>query len=305
MNKITVALANENHPLLRGALEKEYDVPTLAQAGDETRALVVMASQGVVAETLERFPKLEIVTVFGVGTDRVDLDDLKKRGLVVANTPGVLDEAVAEHALALLLTASRKVVQADAFVREGEWTRAVFPLARGLRGRLCGIVGLGRIGGRIAKLVEAFGMRVAYHGRTEQTDVSYQYFSDLWALANEADVLVLALPGGAETKGVVSTEVLQALGPEGILVNIARGSVVDEEALIEALEYGDLGAAALDVFAIEPHVPEALLALPNVVLTPHLGSATEETRQAMVEMTLANLQAHFAGRIPPGNMEAP
>ena len=302
MTQITVALASENHPKLRSALEEEFAVPSLAEAGEETRALVVLASQGVVGETLERFPKLEMVSVFGVGLDKVDVTGLKARGLIVANTPGVLDEAVAEHALALLLAASRKVVQADTFVREGEWPQAVFPLARGLRGRLCGIVGLGRIGRRIATLVEAFGMQVAYHGRTEQTEVSYEYFSDLWALANEADVLILALPGGDETQGVVNTEVLQALGSEGILVNIARGSVVDEDALIEALEYGDLGAAALDVFATEPHVPEGLLGLPNVVLTPHLGSATEETRQAMVDMTLANLRAHFAGRSAPGQL---
>ena len=302
MTQITVALANENHPLLRTALETEFSVPSLGQAGEETRALVVMASQGVVAETLERFPKLEMVSVFGVGLDKVDVADLKQRGLVVANTPGVLDEAVAEHAMALLLAASRKVVQADTFVREGEWPQAVFPLARGLRGRLCGIAGLGRIGRRIATLCEAFGMRIAYHGRQPQDDVSYEYFSDLWALANESDVLILALPGGSETKEAVNTEVIQALGPEGILVNIARGSVVDEEALIEALEYGDLGAAALDVFATEPHVAEALLGLPNVVLTPHLGSATEETRQAMVDMTLANLRAHFSGRSVPGKV---
>lgn len=302
MTQITVALANENHPLLRTALETEFSVPSLGQAGEETRALVVMASQGVVAETLERFPKLEMVSVFGVGLDKVDVADLKQRGLVVANTPGVLDEAVAEHAMALLLAASRKVVQADTFVREGEWPQAVFPLARGLRGQLCGIAGLGRIGRRIATLCEAFGMRIAYHGRQPQDDVSYEYFSDLWALANESDVLILALPGGSETKEAVNTEVIQALGPEGILVNIARGSVVDEEALIEALEYGDLGAAALDVFATEPHVAEALLGLPNVVLTPHLGSATEETRQAMVDMTLANLRAHFSGRSVPGKV---
>ncbi len=302
MTQITVALANENHPLLRTALETEFSVPSLGQAGEETRALVVMASQGVVAETLERFPKLEMVSVFGVGLDKVDVADLKQRGLVVANTPGVLDEAVAEHAMALLLAASRKVVQADTFVREGEWPQAVFPLARGLRGQLCGIAGLGRIGRRIATLCEAFGMRIAYNGRQPQDDVSYEYFSDLWALANESDVLILALPGGSETKGAVNTEVIQALGPEGILVNIARGSVVDEEALIEALEYGDLGAAALDVFATEPHVAEALLGLPNVVLTPHLGSATEETRQAMVDMTLANLRAHFSGRSVPGKV---
>lgn len=303
MSKIAVALANENHPALREALEAEYSVPALAQAGDETRALVVMASQGVVAETLERFPNLEMVAVFGVGLDRVDVADLTGRGLVVANTPRVLDEAVAEHAMALLLAASRKVVQADTFVRDGEWPQAVFPLARSLRGRLCGIVGLGRIGRRIATYAASFGMRIAYHGRTQQDDVEYEYFSDLWALANEADVLVLALPGGPETKGIVNTEVLQALGPEGILVNIARGSVVDEEALIEALEYGDLGSAGLDVFATEPYVPEGLLGLPNVVLTPHLGSATEETRQAMVDMTLANLRAHFAGRDVPGRVQ--
>ena len=300
MSKIKLALANENHPLLRSALEQEYDVSTLAEAGLETRALVVTAYQGAVAETIERFPRLEMVAVFGVGTDRVDLEDLKKRGLVVANTPGTLDEAVAEHALALLLAASRKLVAADAFVREGEWPQTVFPLARGLGGRRCGIVGLGRIGHRIAKLAEAFGMTICYHGRTQQPDVTYQYFSDLWALANESDVLVLALPGGPESQGIIDAEVLQALGPEGILVNIARGSVVDEEALVEALEYGDLGAAALDVFATEPHVSPGLLKLPNVVLSPHIASATENSRHAMAEMTVANLRAHFAGNPIPG-----
>lgn len=300
MSKIKLALANEDHPRLRSALEQEYEVSALAEAGVETRALVVTAYQGAVAETLERFPKLEMVAVFGVGTDRLDLKDLNERGLVVANTPGTLDEAVAEHALALLLAASRKLVAADAFVREGEWPNALFPLARGLGGQRCGIVGLGRIGRRIAKLAEAFGMTVCYHGRAPQPDVKYEYFSDLWALANESDALILALPGGAESQGIVDSEILQALGPEGILVNIARGSVVDEEALIEALEYGDLGAAALDVFATEPYVAEGLLNLPNVVLSPHIASATEKSRQAMAEMTLANLRAHFAGYPVPG-----
>lgn len=302
-SKISVVLATDAYPALLEALQEEYRVVGLQDSVGGVRALVTTASAGIPNEQLQRYPDLEIVAVYGVGLDKVDLNYAASRGLKVANTPGVLDEAVAELAIALMLTASRRVREADDFVREGEWPRAKFPLARGLRGQRCGIVGLGRIGRRVATLAEAFGLEIAYHGRNRQDNVKYDYFDDLWALATESDILILTLPGGPETDGIVNTDILGALGPSGLLVNVARGSVVDEAALVEALEYGDLGGAALDVFADEPNVPEALLALPNVVLTPHLGSATEETRQAMVDLTIENLKAHFDGDEAPGQVE--
>ena len=299
-SRIAVALATENHPSLREALEGEYRVTRLEDSVAGVRAVVCAASQGVPKDQLQRFPDLEMVAVFGVGLDKLDLDYARDRGLVLANTPGALDQAVAEHAMALMLAAARRICQADGFVREGEWGRATFPLGFGLSGKLCGIVGLGRIGREIARRAEAFGMTIAYHGRHQQDGVAYEYFESLWALATEADVLVLSLSAGPDTEGLINEEILRALGPHGLLVNVARGSVVDEAALVEALEFGDLGAAALDVFRDEPHLPEGLLTLPNVVLTPHLGSATEQARQAMVEMVLENLRAHFAERPLPG-----
>ncbi len=295
-----IALLTDSFPILGKALETEFLVVSEEDDPAKVRGVVVAASEGATPEQLDRYPNLEIVAVYGVGVDGLERQHLIARELVLANTPGVLDDAVAEHAMALMLTAARRVREADDFVREGEWGQAIFPLARGLKGKRCGIVGLGRIGHKIARLAEAFGLTIAYHGRHHQKDVIYEYFDDLWALATESDVLVLALPGGSETEGIVGQEVLRALGPEGLLVNVARGSVVDDDALVEALEFGDLGGAALDVFSTEPKVPEALLALPNVVLTPHIASATEEARGAMVDFTLENLRAHFSQQTVPG-----
>lgn len=303
--KIAVALATEAYPALRAALEESYRVARLEDSVGGVRGMVCAASKGISKDQLQRYPDLEVVAIFGVGLDQVDLDYAAQRGLVVANTPGVLDDAVAEQALALMLAASRRICQADQFVREGEWQRASFPLSSGLSGKKCGIVGLGRIGRGIARRAEAFGLEIGYHGRRQQEGVDYEYFESLWALATWSDVLVLAVSASPETEGMVDEEILRAVGPEGLLVNVARGSVVDEDALVEALEYGDLGAAALDVFRDEPHVPEGLLKLPNVVLTPHLGSATEETRQAMLELVLENLRAHFAGEFVPGRVSSP
>jgi lactate dehydrogenase-like 2-hydroxyacid dehydrogenase len=286
-------------------LQEEYRVLTLDDSVAGVRAMVCGASRGVSNDQLHRYPDLEILAVYGVGLDKVDLDYAAKRGLIVANTPGVLDDAVAEHALALTLAASRRICQADEYVRQGEWSHTVFPLSRGLSGKRCGILGLGRIGRGIARRAEAFGMEIAYHGRHHQPDAPCEYFDSLWSLATWSDILILSLTGGPETEGIVGEEILRALGPQGLLVNIARGSVVDEEALLEALEYGDLGGAALDVFRNEPHVPEGLLELPNVVLTPHLGSATQETRHAMAQSLLENLRAHFLGAPVPGRVELP
>lgn len=288
-----IILATRTQPTLRDALEKLYLVHELDEECPQARVLVTSASAGVASEQLARYPDLELIAVFGVGLDGIDLELCHERGITVTNTPGVLDGAVAEHALALTLTAWRRVREADEFVRQGEWTSHGFPLTRGLSGKRCGIVGLGRIGRRIAELVTAFGMKVAYHGRQEKPDAPYTYMEDLWDLASISDVLILALPGGVETEGLIDAVILQALGADGLLVNVARGSVVDQQALVEALEYGDLGGAALDVFWDEPEVPQELLRLPNVVLTPHLASATEETRQAMLDLTLENVRAHF------------
>lgn len=301
-DKISIALIGESYADLQEVLETEFEVTSLAEAGSHTRGVVAPASLGFSPELLEPLTNLEIITVFGVGLDKIDLRYALRRELVVAATQGAHDDTVAEHALALLLAASRQICQADSFVRDGEWPHSHFPISFGLAGRRCGILGLGRIGRKIARLCQAFGATVGYHGRRRQDDVEYHYYDDLWSLANESDVLILALPGGPETEGIVDSTILSALGPEGVLVNIARGSVVDEEALIEALEYGDLAAAALDVFPHEPHVSEALRALHNVVLSPHMASSTFHARQAMSVMTRENLRAHFAGLPVPGKV---
>ena len=202
-------------------------------------------------------------------------------------------------ALALLLATVRRIVVADRFLRAGKWHKDTFPLTQKVSGRRCGIVGLGRIGQAIARRAEAFGMPISYHGPRPKQGVSYRYYADLTDLAKDSDVLVVACPGGAATQNLVNAAVIEALGPEGTLVNISRGSVIDEPAMVAALVSGKLGAAGLDVFAAEPQVPEALLKLDNVVLLPHVGSGTHETRNAMGDLTVANLRAHFAGQPLP------
>jgi lactate dehydrogenase-like 2-hydroxyacid dehydrogenase len=215
----------------------------------------------------------------------------------VTNTPDVLTEGVAELALGLLLAVARRIPFNDRFVRAGRWPKEGDPaLASSLAGRRLGIVGLGRIGRRVAGLAEAFGMEIRYGGPRRKDDVAWRYYDDLVALARDADCLMLTCKGGTETAGLIGREVIEALGPDGWLINVSRGSVVDEAALVEALVGGRLGAAGLDVFASEPRVPEALLRLDNVVLQPHQGSASEETRAAMGRLVLDNLEAHFAGR---------
>ena len=297
--KPLIAVPTTSHPSLRVAVAEHFQLA--AETDDiEVRGLVVPASEGASDELLALYPNLEIVSVYGVGLDKVNREILKRRKIELAHTSGVLDSTVAEHALALLLAATRRVREADDFVRGGEWVQGSFPLGRGLAGKRCGIVGLGRIGKEVARLGEAFGMRISYFGRRRQADVAHNFFESLWDLAHQSDILILTLPGSAETRAIVNSEILCELGPEGILVNVSRGSVVDQAALVEALEYGDLGAAALDVFEDEPHVPAELIALPNVVLTPHLGSATEECRQSMRDLVIENLRCYFAGREVPG-----
>lgn len=260
------------------------------------RAVLTTGTVGIDAGLAARLPALEIVSVHGVGLDAVALEPLAQRGVIVTNTPDVLTEDVADLAVGLLLSASRRLPLLDRYVRAGHWPekRPLTP-SRSLRGKVAGMYGYGRIGQAIARRLRAFGMEIRYHQRSDGPEPQLRSPS-LLALAEAADFLVLATPGGAGTRHAVDAAVLAALGPEGTLVNIARGSVVDEAALVEALVSSTLGAAALDVFEDEPNVPAALLELDNVVLTPHVGSFTVEVRRAMADLSIANLVAHFSGK---------
>jgi hydroxypyruvate reductase len=234
--------------------------------------------------------------VFGVGYDGVDIAAARERGIAVTHTPGVLSEDVADLALALMLAVARGLPSADQHVRTGKWPQGGLPLGRKVSGARLGIVGLGRIGQAIAQRAKAFGMHIAYTTRTEKPGTGFTYFPSAQALAAEVDFLVVITPGGADTRHLINADVLKALGPEGYLINVARGSVVDEDALVAALTAGTIAGAGLDVFANEPKVPEALWVLPNVVLTPHIASATVQTRQAMAELAFANMAAGVEGR---------
>ena len=248
---------------------------------------------GAKAELIEALPNLKAIISFGVGYDAIDIAAAKKCGVTVTNTPGVLDNCVADTAVSILLALGRRICESDRFVRNGEWEKGRFPLSGSIGGKVCGIVGMGNIGRAIAKRVEAFGMTVAYHNRSRRDDVDYTYHETLEGLLEAADYAVLVVPGGKATDKLIGAEQLKALGANGYLVNIARGSVVDEQALIEALQNGTIAGAALDVFAEEPKVPQALRELDNVVLTAHIGSGTHETRQAMADLFFANLDGVF------------
>jgi lactate dehydrogenase-like 2-hydroxyacid dehydrogenase len=271
----------------------------LREIGPRVRALATDAFTGADAALMAACPRLELVAHFGVGYDSVDVGYLRSRGIALTNTPDVLTDDVADLALALMLAVFRRIPQADRFVRAGCWTGAAFPLARKLSGSRLGICGLGRIGTAVARRATGFELEIGYHGRHRQPDHPWRYFESLESLAQWSDVLVLTVPETPETVGMVDARILAALGPQGVLVNVARGRIVDEAALVAALLAGRLGGAGLDVFAREPQVPEALLGLDNVVLLPHVGSATADTRQAMAELVLRNLQAFFRGEPLP------
>jgi hydroxypyruvate reductase len=307
MSKPEVLEIVDVHPGTTAELEEAYVVHKLGRADDADAFLARIgpgvrgiATNGIVGTKgvpLAALPKLEIVGVFGVGVDAVDLATARSKGVRVTNTPDVLTEGVAELGMALLLDVARCVTRNDRYVRQGRWPKEGDPpLAFSLAGRRLGILGLGRIGRRVAELASAFGMQIAYCARSRKPDVDYAWYEDAVKLAGAVDCLVVSCVGGPTTAGLVSREVIEALGPKGWLISIARGSVVDEDALVDALVGGRLGAAGLDVFAKEPQVPEALLRLDNVVLQPHQGSASEETRGAMGRLMLDNLAAHFAGR---------
>lgn len=267
----------------------------LASVAGRITAVASTGTRGVDDATMAKLPKLKVIGHFGVGVDSVDVVAAKRRGITVTNTPDVLTEDVADIALALVLSAVRRVPQGDRYVREGKWLKGPMALTQSVQGKKVGIVGLGRIGKAIAKRCEAFNLPVSYHGRNKQA-VAYPHHADVVSLAREVDILIVAAPGGEETRALVGRAALEALGPEGTIVNIARGSVIDEPAMIEALKSGKLGAAGLDVFDKEPAVPAELLALDNVVVQPHVGSATHPTRTAMGQLVIDNIAAHFAGK---------
>ncbi len=267
----------------------------LAEVGERVRAVATDGHAGVPADVMAACPNLGMAASYGVGYDAIDIPACKARGIRVSNTPDVLNDAVAEITVGLMIALCRRIPQADAYVRAGRWPAAHFALTGELSGAHAGILGLGRIGKEIARRLQAMKMRVSYHGRREQPYEPYRYYSDLEAMARDVDWLVVIAPGSAETRGIVSRRVMEALGPTGALVNVARGALVDETALVELLADGRLGGAALDVFEAEPTVPEALWTMENVVLSPHQGSATHKTRSAMGDLVVRNLAAFFAG----------
>jgi len=290
-------------PALEAGLRQTYtfheQLPESAGSAvaKQVRGIVARASLPVSREVIASLPALEIISVFGVGYEKVDVSAARERSIVVTNTPNVLNEDVADTAMALLLCVARGIPASERFLRQGLWKPNVkFPLMRKVSGARLGIIGLGRIGSAIAHRAEGFGMEIAYSDLEPKAGVSYKYYGSTEELAAAVDFLVVVAYGGPTTRGLVNAGVLKALGPKGFLINVARGSIVDEAALVEALKAGIIRGAALDVYANEPNVPTELLTMDNVVLTPHVGSATEQTRQAMADLVLANLEAHFAGK---------
>ena len=275
--------------------QAQLDAAGLQALGPQLRGMVATAESVVTRELMARLPALEIISVLGVGYDGIDIAAARERGICVTHTPGLSSNDIADFAMALLLAAARQVVSADKFVRRGDWSAGRYPITPSVSGARLGIVGLGRIGRAVALRALAFGMHIAYTGRTPKTDVAYRWCDDPLTLAASVDYLVVCASAGPTTRALINAEVLAALGPAGVLVNVARGAIVDEEALVTALRERRILAAGLDVFCDEPRVPAGLLRLDNVVLTPHMASTTGATVQAMLDLTFDNLAAHFDG----------
>jgi hydroxypyruvate reductase len=292
------------HPLVEKGLAEHYTRLHLGQAADpkaflaehaaSIEAVVSSSRNGVNASLIDSLPSLKIVSHFGVGYDNVDAGHARKRGVVVSNTPDVLTDCVADLAIALMIDVARGLTAGDRYVRRGDWPKGPMPLQAKVSGKRLGVVGLGRIGQAIAKRAEGFGMAIRYHNRKPVAGSPYGYEASLESLARHSDFLMVATSGGGATKGLVSRDVLEALGPNGYVINIARGSVIDEPAILEFLQRKKIAGAALDVFVDEPRVPEGFFALENVVLAPHIASATVETRAAMANLVLENLAQFFA-----------
>ena len=304
--KPDIVLTTRIFPPTQAILEKEFACHKLYEASDrgaflsklapKVRALATFGAAGADAKLMDALPKLELISNFGVGVDAIDLVAAKKRGVTVTNTPDVLNDCVADTAMALTLNVMRKFPQSEAYLRSGYWPkRGDYEKTTSLGGKTMGVLGLGRIGEAIAKRALAFGMKIRYHNRNRK-DVAYPYDGDAVALARNSDVLMIATPGGGGTKAMVGARVLDALGPKGYVVNIARGSVVDEPVLLNYLQRERIAGAGLDVFANEPNISPAFFALDNAVILPHVGSATNETRGAMGDLQIENLRRHFAGK---------
>ena len=266
----------------------------LAEHGPRIQAITTSGHDGVPDALLDGLTKVKIISNYGVGYDAINVEKAVSRDIIVTHTPDVLNEEVATTALMLLMAVCRELLVNDRYIRDGNWSKkGGTPLSRSVDGLSVGLVGYGRIGQAIAAKLEAFSCAVSYHARSERSHSPHRYYPDLVSMARDVTALIVITPGGPSTHNLVTEQVMNALGPDGILINVARGSVVDEQALVAALEDGRLGAAGLDVFAAEPHVPEALLSMNNVVLTPHIGSATVETRRAMGDLTVENLVRYF------------
>jgi lactate dehydrogenase-like 2-hydroxyacid dehydrogenase len=300
LNRAEVVVTSRIPPFLMSALQDHYVVHEREhirepQVFGRVRALVGGGEGKIDAGYMALFPALELIAVCGVGYDGIDVAAAKKRGIMVTHTPNVLNDDVADLAMGLLLSVARKIPAADRFTRNADWLDGPFQLTRKLSGAKLGMVGMGRIGQAIAKRALAFDMDIAYFARHARPELPYTFVPDLIALAAQSDYLLVITPGGAATKNLINAPVLAALGPQGFLVNVARGSVVDQAVLIEALKKKMIAGAALDVYVDEPNVPTDLRKLDNVVLTPHMASGTVETRKAMSALTMDNLNAHMAG----------
>jgi lactate dehydrogenase-like 2-hydroxyacid dehydrogenase len=304
--KADIILTAQGHAGTMATLRNEFACHELFSAPDKkqfmknvapiVRGLATFGPMPVDGALMDQLPKLEIISNFGVGVDAINLEDAKKRGIIVTNTPDVLNECVADTALALVLMTLRQFPQSERYLRAGHWAaRGPYPLTATAGGKTLGILGLGRIGEVIAKRALACGMKIRYHNR-RQKDVPFPYDPDPVTLAKNSDVLMVVTPGGPETNRLINDKVLDALGPQGYLVNIARGSVVDEPVLLRYLQEKKIAGAGLDVFADEPRVPSGFFGLENAVLLPHVGSATVETRKAMGDLQIENLRRHFAGQ---------
>lgn len=283
------------HKLFQIADHAEF----LAEQGNNIKGIVTRGDIGVTNELLALLPNIEIISIFGVGTDAVDLDYTRERKIIVTTTSGVLTDDVADTALGLIIATSRRLCQADKFLRAGQWPHSSLPLSSKVTGKRLGIFGMGRIGQAIARRAAGFDMQIAYTDTAHIDSLPYHYVPDLISLAQQSDILVVAISGGKNSAGLIDKTVFAALPNHAILINIARGSMVNQDDLIHALQQQDIGGAGLDVFAAEPNVPQALIEMENVVLLPHIASATKETRIQMSDIVFSNILAHFSGEEAP------
>jgi len=306
-DQIHVLSMGEMMPAVDAALAKTFVVhqagrdgvsDIVAKFGGHIRGIATRGRQKTTADLIAQLPGLEIIANFGVGYDSIDLPAAIERGIVVTNTPDVLNDEVADFTVGLLLSTIRELPQAERFLRNGQWPRGAYPLTQTLRDRTLGFIGMGRIGQAVAKRLAAFDVPIVYHSRKPQAGVAYKYYAELKTMAVDVDTLIAIVPGGASTRHMINADILAALGPRGVLINVARGSVVDQDALIEALRKGVIHGAGLDVFADEPNVPSSLLTLPNVVAFPHIGTGTHHTRAIMGDLVVDNLRSWFAGQGP-------